>query len=514
MLRSWYRVCRVMAAGALVASCGSESSEAVSITISSPDPLNVDVGAVVTLVVQAEMSDGSTLDVTASAACALSGLRPPGSLGAIDATRPLIFTAEDPGVAEVTCRYDELSASLSVVVAGFRQVTVAGLQRGEIVQNSKVEVTAVVTALDPIGGWTDGWIQDEGGGPYSGIYIRDIRELDGQDPGMPIAIGDVVRVAGEYVERNGRSTLQYDDIEVTGRAEPVASNLAIPAIDLDMWEGCLIRVEMVEVIEPAFDDFTYAVTHSYDPEGEELLVETKLYDPRPARRQRYEALTGPLFPRIAEDGTVRVAITPRTTEDVGPLQVSISSLRNNQVIDGSLVALTDVVVVAADPVQIGQPFGLYVQDDIGGRNSGMYVRGNDGILASLAEGTTLSFVGELKSEEGRKVIDLRTLEVTGSGAEPIATTLDLGALQGTGIRNFESTLVRVTDVEVSNPALSDTTWEVTEVGGGLRLPISTQFYEEAVAQGDVFAQIVGVVYCDANECALAPRKAEDLSPAQ
>jgi hypothetical protein len=89
------------------------------------------------------------------------------------------------------------------------------------------------------------WVQEQGGGPYSGIFVEflveDIAELTLQP-------GDVINVDGAYQEFYDVSELVIDsveDVEVTGTAaEPDAIILDDPCVDeqtLEGYEGVLIQ---------------------------------------------------------------------------------------------------------------------------------------------------------------------------------------------------------------------------------------------------------------------------------
>ena len=78
------------------------------------------------------------------------------------------------------------------------------------------------------------FIQENGGGEYSGIYVY----LQGVD--FTANVGDALTITGEYVEYYDLSELKVtsvNDIVVTGTNEPIADTIDQVPTDWESWEG-------------------------------------------------------------------------------------------------------------------------------------------------------------------------------------------------------------------------------------------------------------------------------------
>lgn len=294
-----------VAALALIAGCASGDA-VVGLSIATTGSTAPEVGETVTLVVRAIYDDGSSATVTDRADCSIEGDAAIGSLAGD------VFTAQAAGAVVVICEYEAATASLALSVAGRRAVTIAAIQQGEVALATPIEAEGVVFAIAPDDGFTDFWMQDPGGGPYSGIYV-----FDGRDAGAPpVAEGDVVRVRGVTAERNGRSVIELDEVTPTSTATPTVATVAVAELDAARWDGCLVSVTDVVVTNPSFDAYTWEVAAVSQPDGARLLVDTLLFDSQPSTGQVFTRITGPLFPFVDDGGQPAVALVPRRQADL------------------------------------------------------------------------------------------------------------------------------------------------------------------------------------------------------
>jgi hypothetical protein len=308
-LRSAIAASSLLACLAAAGGC-SETNEVASLSVSTPDSTMPAVGQTVRLVVRAIYDDGSSADVTDAAACALVGATPPGTL------EDKLFTAAKPGAADVRCSYAEVSGGLSIVVQGDVLVTARQIQTGEIAVGTRVTVETIVTALDPESGtsgtYTNFYGQDAGGGAHSGLYFRDVRDANAP----AVAEGDKVRVTGEVLERLGRTVLEFDTVESAGTGALTVDELTIDQLDPAMWDGCLVRVKTVEVTADTVDTYYWQVAAQGALDGPNLLVDTLLYDPKPAVGDKFGSITGTLYVFEATASGATSALEPRRAEDV------------------------------------------------------------------------------------------------------------------------------------------------------------------------------------------------------
>ena len=515
MIRTAARVACTIATGLAIAAqpgCSTGSATAVFLSLSSTDSLTPAVGATVHVVIHAVLTDSSSVDVTEDAACTLSGGAPPGTL------LGTVFTATGAGTTDIQCTWSGAAGSIAITVAGARPVTALEVQRGDIQVGTAVALEGVVFAVEPDRDFTDLYVQDPGGGARSGIYLRDLRTLAPAEVGVaPAAIGDKVRVTGTYVERRGRSILEFTTIELIGTGTPVASVLAIADVDPTLWDGCFISIADVVVTNPMVDAYTWQIAPAATPTGPTLLVETLLYDAPRAADDHIQLLRGPLYLDAATPGAaLEVAIMPRTAADVvggGGGGGTVSDLNTGGMPDGTTVTVAGPIVVAVDPftsTTTGTTFyDLFVQDAAGGPGAGIHVLDFRTAPTEVLEGAIVTITGTLGTVGGHRVIDGTDVTATGTQA-PVAT--DLG-LAGLDVGTYAAGLVRVKNVRVSNAATDAHAFEVVDDAGGAgALLVDDYFYAEAPQTNDTFASITGVVYCDATRCALAPRRASDVQP--
>jgi hypothetical protein len=306
-----------LAAGVLAASsCADEPTGVGHLNIASSDPLTPAAGETVTITVRAVMLDGTSIDVTDRAACALDAADPPGTFAG------RVFTAVRSGTVNVVCTFAAASGSLGITVPGPQHVTVASVQKGLYPQSSVLELSVVVFGIDPDKQYTNFWGQDPNGGPMSGIYFRDVRALaaDAGATAAPVSEGDTVTVSGAYAERDGRSVINWTAVSKSGTAKPTVDAVPLAAIDAATWDGCLVEVDDVVVVNPALDAYTWQVAEASNPtSGARLQVETLLYPLTPTQGQVYGAIVGPLYVlQPKSGGALEVAITPRRAADLTP----------------------------------------------------------------------------------------------------------------------------------------------------------------------------------------------------
>ena len=304
----------VVAGTTIGVACASSPPKVASLSLSSSGSLTPAPGQAVTLSVRAVMDDGTSIDVTGSAVCTLDAKDPPGTL------QGNVFTATKFGFTNVVCTFSGVTGALGVTVPAPLKIPITDIQKGVLPQGAEVLVEAVVFGLETEGSYTNFWAQDPGGGPYSGIHFRDARTPSG-DGGLlapPAAEGDTVLIHGKYAERSGRSSVSFDTVTVTGTGMPVAAPLRVGEVDPAVWDGCLIAVTNVTVVNPEFDSYTWQIGDAMDP-SKTLLVETLLYSATPTAGQRFSSINGPLYLLQPKNGgPLEVAVAPRRAGDLVP----------------------------------------------------------------------------------------------------------------------------------------------------------------------------------------------------
>jgi hypothetical protein len=144
-------------------------------------------------------------------------------------------------------------------------VPVGDIQSGAVAQGSSVTVEGVVATSGATGSGDGFFIQDDGGGAWSGIFVF-VDTKDGAG-GLGITAGDVLDISGvvdEYYDAT--QIVVSDESNITTLAGP-AGVVTADAVDADavtdweQWEGCLVTTS----------DETVADDGDLDAYGEVLL---------------------------------------------------------------------------------------------------------------------------------------------------------------------------------------------------------------------------------------------------
>jgi hypothetical protein len=497
----------------LFACAGDDDAGIVSLSVTSSDPLTPAIGKTVTFTVRAISGDGTSTDVSDRASCGLSSQAPPGRL------EGRVFTAERPGTTDIVCTFSEARGSLGITVPGQLRTTVAKIQKGELAPNTEVELSAIVFKVEKDGRYTNFYAQDQGGGPYSGIYFFDARtppEDENQDLPAPAAEGDVVTIKGRYLERDGRSIVRYETVTKTGTGKPTAIVVPIAQLDPKVYDGCLVGLENLRVTNAAVDSTTFEVTDAAEPPTGKALVDTYDYDPQVKKDARVTRLFGPLYLKQRGTDPLRVAVSLRNETDIvlgdggggggDVVDSTVGAIQTGAVAESTRVRLKDVVVTAVDADET--TMNLFIQDPAGGVNSGLYVRDFRADKAYVAAvGDVVTLEGEYIERRGRSVVNFSVITKTGTRA-PKIDVVPAGQLDPV---KYESALVRVPDVKVVS-AVSGGEFQVKDNGDGgtATIAVDTLFYEPTVRVDDVYASVQGVLYNGQNSWALAPRSAADV----
>lgn len=126
--------------------------------------------------------------------------------------------------------------------------TIGQVQMGEFSEGTQVSLTDVVatTALTDDGNGF--YVQTDGGGAYSGIYVYMFDEAAEVVSGL--APGDVLNITGEYVEFYDLSEIKVTDasmIEVISSGSTTTDAISEMPSDWEAWEGCLVSFTDLEV---------------------------------------------------------------------------------------------------------------------------------------------------------------------------------------------------------------------------------------------------------------------------
>ncbi|HNT27646.1 MAG TPA: hypothetical protein PKH10_05615 [bacterium] len=402
--------------------------------------------------------------------------------------------------------------------------------------------------------------------PWSGIYVF-IKTPAAVDA---YARGDLLEISGTYKEYYGASQVENATVGKLSSADIPApaliadpSSIATPfALSNDewlpttahgaaaeQWESVLIEVHDVTVTNEDLGHGQWEVTGG-------LVVDKKLfyYPGERSTGTRFKRITGILVytydafkiaPRDADDlelddGTATDDDT--VTTDDGPVTDS------DQVVAGTIaqiqqgeVALDTTVsfeaVVTAVEYALDTEYaptgiqGLFVSQaglDTALPWSGIYVFiKTPAAVDAYARGDLLEISGTYKEYYGASQVENATVGKLSSAdipapaliADPssIATPFALSndewlptTAHGAAAEQWESVLIEVHDVTVTNEDLGHGQWEVT---GGLVVDKKLFYYPGERSTGTRFKRITGILVYTYDAFKIAPRDADDVAPA-
>lgn len=208
--------------------------------------------------------------------------------------------------ADFSCQ-DSVSACRS-------DTTVVDLQNGTVPGDTQVNLTGVVvTALNSCR--SSFWIKDAGGAAqYNGIFVfrggcsAPVNELPPE-----IIVGGIVNISARVTEFNTLTELTDPTITFVGgggAVEPltgVSYTTLADAAATEPYEGVLMRLQNVRVVNPTFDQFSFSI----GDEATQLRVGDFIYRHTPQQGECLAELTG-----IMHRFSTGVSLLPRDLEDV------------------------------------------------------------------------------------------------------------------------------------------------------------------------------------------------------
>ena len=337
------------------------------------------------------------------------------------------------------------------------------------------------------------FVQDQGGGPWSGIYVY-LGYLD--DPSViEVQRGDLLTLKGsvsEYYDYTEFSLSDASDLEITGTATAVATSLSSVPDDWEEHESCLITLE---------DATVTSAPSTYNEVDLDwgIAMDDLIYDHGASNGTTYTELTGLLYysyeawkicPAQAEDVAGGTGGTP-SDATVYDIQTGAAS---------GTVTLTSVVATTA-LTESGE--GFFVQDAGGGDYAGIYVYvGSTASVPSVGIGDVMDLKGsvdEFYDFTELKVTDAANISITGWSA---ITSTQLTE-EPSDWEPYEGQLVTWQDVSVTASAdygEFETSWGPN---------IDDLLYDTQPAIG-AYSEITGVMYYTYSEWKFLPRNGDDF----
>jgi predicted extracellular nuclease len=372
--------------------------------------------------------------------------------------------------------------------------TVADIQQGGFGDGDEVEIAcAVVTA--ELTGTEDGFfIQDPGGGEWSGLYVYLYGGMEASD--MDLEVGKLITIAGVISEWNDLTELSIAtayDVATIGEYPATIDEVDCGTSDWEPWEGCLISIDGLEVT--SWPDSYGQVDTSCGMTFDDLY-----FDYNTGTGAVCSPVVGPLTYTYDE-----YRLVPRDEDDMAgctePEAVdgsSIVEMKASGAGDGDYVAL-EGVVITTETTPDGELF--FVQDQGGGENSGLVVYVGESSYDAVV-GAVVDIQGPLSIYYDLTEISPTQITDTGTTATP---TPDVLAASPSDWEVYEGALITLQDVQITTDA--DNYGEV-ETNYGIN--IDDLFHDAGLDEGDDYTSVTGVVTYSYEAYKLLPRDADDL----
>lgn len=340
------------------------------------------------------------------------------------------------------------------------------------------------------------FVQDEGGGDYSGMYIY----LAWKDPSVSYDIGDKLDIVGsatEYYDFTEVGVGSADDLTASGSGTPVATSITSTPSDWEMYESMLVTLTDVEITAAA--DYGEMETN-YGINLDDLLYSYDL-----TAGSTYDTITGlisysygayKLLPRDEADLTGGIVLPPET--------VTVSEIQQGT---AAGKVILEGVIATTDLTSSGGAF--FVQDAGGGTYSGVYVylKGDAYGAVDISEGDELTITGEVTEYYDfteLSVDDPADVVVTGTGT-PAATNL---SSVPSDWEPYEGVLVKLSGIGLdgSDDGHGGTPTDWTSLSMG------TMFYDwtGSYSSGDDFTSVTGPISYTWSAFRVEPRAAGDI----
>ena len=378
--------------------------------------------------------------------------------------------------------------------------TVAAIQGGTYVDGDDVRLDGVLVT-SPITLDGEGFfVQDPGGGEWSGLYVY----LAGGAEGLYLAVGDEITVTGvvtEFYDLTELSVASPASIEVTGTGE-LTTDVIDPATvtDWEALEGGLVRVNDATVID--------CIEYGEAPISDDLSIDDRIVEFESEPGATYTSVTGvisyaygawKLYPRTSEDLAGYVAGAGGGVTTVEALQTSED--------EACGVTLQDVVVTS--PANASGT-GFFVSDPVAvaTAHSGMYVYvGSAGVPSDVVQGATVTLEGSSieydGDEDGTPITEFMpdTITVTGTGTVPAPLSMTSAP---TDWAPYDGVLVTLEGLEITD---DDPGYGEAATDWGIN--IDDYFIDFSTTTGDVY-DVTGII----NQYygwKVAPRSEDDLA---
>jgi hypothetical protein len=371
-------------------------------------------------------------------------------------------------------------------------ITIRDIQQGEVGAGTTVALHDVVLTSGFTAARQGFFVQDEGGGPQSGIYVYTAGPLDSYEPASGDQV-DLTATVEQDDDLTGLSVAHDGTIHVTGTGEPVANVLGQGGVtDWEPWEGCLVTLPDQSVAS-GVNAFGEAVLSAG------VFIDNLFIDFVVSSGDVLGSVTGPIF---SSDGTYR--IEPRDSSDI-ETSGTVDTVSVHDVQDGSVPtgnpARVDGVVACSGLTLDGT--GFYVQDPGGGAYSGVFVYLRDGMEVAVFEGAIADILGTVQEQSDLTVLSARFDDVLLTGDTAACQPFVLDAVP-TDLEPFEGVAIGLGDLQVAasgEDGRVETNWGID---------LDPALFSFHLFPGQSFSMVYGLLTSSDGRWALCPRSETDF----
>lgn len=386
------------------------------------------------------------------------------------------------------------------------------VQQNVTLIGKEVAVLGIVTAATGIFHPQLTFIEDSDSGPWSGIVVRD------RDANFNAVQGDKIRVIGTVIEHNETTEILINQYYVSTKDNQLATvkvktaDLATGSAATESYESVLVQVDSVIVVNDNLGNGEWLVD---DGSGACRIGNDSqylLYD-IPAIGTEINSISGIL---VFSDSQFK--LQPRNTTDIVDNSTSIeydihTIQQSNSLIEK--VVITSGIVTAA--TGIFHPGKTYIEEPNGGPWSGILVWDSTATFQAN-EGDKVYITGEVIENNGLTEIVVHSHETLSTGNPLPQTEMVTTADIRTKSESYESVLVKVFNVYISDNKLGNGEWEINDIAGacsGLRNLCrigneTTNFTYTVPPTGTPFVSVTGILSYSNNNFKLEPRYRSDI----
>lgn len=371
-------------------------------------------------------------------------------------------------------------------------ITIPEVQQGGFADGTEVLLDDVVVTTSLTADMEGFFIQEPGGGEWSGVYVY----LGNASAGVDLDVGDLATISGttkEYYDFTEINVTNAIDVDLHGIDQTVTADLLPEAgpSDWEAWEGCLVTLPN-QTTQATIDQYgEIALSVGIDMNDMFYVAELDAYT-------TCESITGVISFTYDE-----YKINPRSADDLvncapgeGPPPVTIAEIRADASYVDKTVTLSGVIATSG---ATRDKKGFFVQDPGGGAGAGLYVYDYSASVTVVA-GQVLEITGSVTEYED--LLELKLSSITdvvdlGSTATPTVTPIT-GTV--TDWEPYEGVLVEVGPVNVtSNPD------SYGEADLDIGITMDDCLFDYDAGSGDSFASIIGPVTSYQAEYKICPR---------